>query len=126
MPSLSPEDAALFATLPSELARALYPDQSAEPFRITVLYPALAGAAAQAAGKLETAAVSHQVEPPAMEGEPPMHRTTFSLQQVEEFHELYHLVENAGGDGNIELLLNGKAVPLARELWLPLLWTLRS
>lgn len=125
MPALSPEDAALFATLPPELARALYPEQSAEPFRITVVYPQPAGETANAAAKLAQGAVAHEVDAPEAAGEAPQHRTTFSLQQVEEFHELYHLIGSAEGAGEVELLLNGKPVPLARELWLPLLWTLR-
>lgn len=126
MPSLPLEDAALFATLSPELARALYPEQSADPFRITVVYPQPDGEVAVAAGKLEQAALAHEVEPARAAGEAPRHRTTFSLHQVEEFHALYHLVGSAEGADEVELLLNDKAVPLARELWLPLLWTLRK
>jgi hypothetical protein len=126
LPPLSEEDAALFETLTPELARALYPDQSAAPFTITAIYRELEGDAGRAARALEAVAVAHEVEEAAGNDAPARHRTTFSLQQIEEFHELYHLAEQAIGAAAIELLLNGKAVPLTRELWLPLLWTLRE
>ena len=74
--------------------------------------------------ELEAAATRHVVVDTG--AEVPHHQTTFSLRQVEEFHELYHLAEAAIGVDNIDLLLNGKAVPLTRELWLPLLWSLRK
>ncbi|MGD8329255.1 MAG: hypothetical protein PVJ49_07440 [Acidobacteriota bacterium] len=123
---LTEQDAALFETLTPELARALYPDQSAAPFTITAIYPQLEGDAARAARELEAAAVAHAIEEAPGKDAPPRHRTTFSLRQIEEFHELYHLAEQAIGVADIEVLLNGKAVPLTRELWLPLLWTLRA
>jgi len=126
LPPLSAEDAALFETLTPELARALYPDQSAAPFTITAIYPELEGDAGRAVRELEAAAVAHEAQEAAESDAPPRHHTTFSLRQIEEFHELYHLAEKAIGAAGIELLLNGKAVPLTRELWLPLLWTLRQ
>jgi len=125
-PPLSEKDAALYETLPPELARALYPDQSIESFRITAIYPELPGDASAKARDLEAAAHAHVVEEPQGDGDPPVHRTTFSLQQIEEFHELYHLAEGAIGAADIELRLNDKEVPLTRELWLPLVWTLRK
>jgi hypothetical protein len=126
LPPLSKEDAALFDTLTPDLAQALYPDQSAAPFHITAMYPEFGGEAGQAARQLEAAADAHEVSEPDADDEAPLHRTTFSLRQIEEFHELYHLAEEAIGADRVELLLNGKAVPLTRELWLPLIWSLRK
>lgn len=126
LPPLSDEDAALFETLPPALARALFPDQSAEPFTITAIYPRLDGDSGKAAARIEAEALAHEARADAEKNDRPQHRTTFSLRQVEEFHELYHLVEGSIGAVEVELLLNGKSVPLARELWLPLLWTLRA
>ena len=123
---LPEEDAALLETLSPELARLLYPDQSTEPFRITAVYPELRGEAGQAAGRIQAAAVDHAVSEPRAPGQEPLHHTTFSLAQVEEFHELYHLAETTIGSGALELRLNGRRVPLARELWLPLIWGLRK
>jgi hypothetical protein len=121
--ALPEEDAALFETLTPELARLLYPEQVATPFRVTMVYPELRGGAATAGSRIEaTAERSESVT----ETDDPQRRTTFSLAQIEEFHELYHLVEASFGSAEIELLLNDRPVPLARELWLPLIWTLRK
>jgi len=125
-PALPKEDAALFETLTPDLARLLYPDQSTEPFRVTVVYPELSGDAGDAARKIEAEAAEHSTSEPASTDDGPLHHTTFSLAQIEEFHELYHLVETSIGSGGLELLLNDRRVPLARELWLPLIWTLRK
>lgn len=125
-PTLPEKDAALLETLTPDLARLLYPDQSTEPFRITVVYPELGGNAGKAARKIEADATDHSVSEPEATGDVRLHRTTFSLAQIEEFHELYHLAETFSGSGGLELLLNGRRVPLARELWLPLIWTLRK
>jgi len=108
------------------LARLLYPDQASEPFRVTVVYPDLRGDAGEAARKIEAGATEHSISEPDNAGRGSLHHTTFSLAQIEEFHELYHLVETSIGSGGVELLLNDRRVPLARELWLPLIWTLRK
>ncbi len=125
LPALPEEDAALLETLKPDLARLLYPDQSTEPFAITAVYPELGGDAAQSAGELEAAATEHTVVEPDVEGQASLHHTTFSLEQIEEFHELYHLAEGVIGADRLDVLLNGRTVPLTRELWLPLIWTLR-
>ncbi len=125
LPPLSEEDAALFETLTPDLARLLYPHQSSEPFSITVVYAELEGEAERKARELEAAA-AHEVSEADADGRGPLRRTTFSLRQIEEFHELYHLLEEAIGADHVELLLNGRAVPLTRELWLPLIWSLRK
>ncbi len=125
MPALSAEDAALLETLTPDLARLLYPDQSTEPFTITAVYPELEGDAARAAVELEAAATEHTVVETDVAGRVSLHHTTFSLDQIEEFHELYHLAEGAIGADRLDVLLNGRTIPLTRELWLPLIWTLR-
>ncbi len=119
------EDAALLETLTPELARLLYPEQVVTPFRITMVYPVLRGEAAEVGEKIEAVAEESESEP-GSEASDPSRRTTFALSQIEEFHELYHLAEASIGSGKIELLLNDRRVPLARELWLPLIWTLRK
>ena len=123
LPSLSEEDAALLETLTPDLARLLYPDQFTEPFSITATYPEFGGDDAR---RLEVAATAHEVLPAPADGRGSRHRTTFSMHQIEEFHELYHLAEAAIGADRVEVLLNGRKVPLTRELWLPLFWTLRK
>ena len=80
--------------------------------------------AEEAVRRIESIATEHSTSEPGPGQR--RHRTTFSLAQVEEFHELYHLIEVSTGSAERELLLNDRRVPLARELWLPLIWTLRK
>lgn len=126
LPTLSEDDAALLETLQPDLARLLYPDQSTEPFTITAVYPELGGDADQSARELEASATEHTIVQTDDAPQASLHHTTFSLDQIEEFHELYHLAEAAIGADRLDILLNGRTVPLTRELWLPLIWTLRS
>jgi hypothetical protein len=123
---LAPEDAELLETLSPELARLLYPDRIDGPFTVTAVYPQLEGEIGESARALASGAISHTVAEPAGEARTRRHRTTFSLAQIEEFHELYHLLQSAVGADRLTILLNDREVPLARELWLPLLWTLRK
>ena len=123
---LSPEDTALLETLSEELARALFPERDDSPFTITVTYPELGDDVVDVATQIEGRATEHSIEESAVEGQSARHRTMFTLQQLEEFHELYHLVEKAVGADRLQVLLNGRAVPLTRELWLPLIWELRK
>lgn len=47
------------------------------------------------------------------------HFATFGIDQVETLHELFSLVGEKPGS---EVLIKGKRVPYARELWLPFFW----
>ena len=112
LPPLSEDDAALLETLQPDLARLLYPDQSTEPFTITAVYPELGGDADQSARELEASATEHTIVQTDDAPRASLHHTTFSLDQIEEFHELYHLAEAAIGADRLEVLLNGRTVPL--------------
>ena len=112
--------------MPEELARALFPERDNGPFTITVTYPDLGDDVVDVVTQIEGRATAHSIEESSVEGQPARRRTTFTLRQLEEFHELYHLVEKAVGADRLDVLLNGRAVPLTRELWLPLIWELRK
>lgn len=92
---------------------------------MTVIYPDLGDESREDVEALQADATDHGVEEDVDPKGSPLRRTTFTLGQVEEFHALYHLAETAVGADNLELLLNDRQVPLARELWLPLIWSLR-
>jgi hypothetical protein len=124
--SLSKEDAALLASLTPEMAALLYPEHTAGPLTVTLIYPELDQPARPAASEIETAAADHEAVDAVVPGETARHRTTFTLQQVEQLHQLYHLLETTIGVDKVDILLSGRRLPLARELWLPLVWTLRS
>lgn len=124
--SLSKEDAALLATLPPDMAALLYPEHLAGPLTVTLIYPELDGPARAEADELENDATEHLVEEATVSGEAARHRTTFTMRQVEQLHQLYHLLETSIGVSQVGILLSGRRLPMARELWLPLIWTLRS
>ena len=124
--SLSKEDAALLATLPPDMAALLYPEHAAGPLTVTLVYPEADASARARATELESAATEHTVADSSTPGGAIRHRTTFTMRQVEQLHQLYHLLETTIGVTEVDILLNGRRVPMARELWLPLIWTLRS
>ena len=108
------------------MAALLYPEHTAGPLTVTLVYPEIAGAARDQAAELESDATQHSVDETMVSGGAVRHRTTFTMQQVEQLHQLYHLLETTIGVGEVDILLSGIRLPMARELWLPLIWTLRS
>lgn len=108
------------------MIRLLYPDQLGGPVEVRLTYPEVETDEADRARELEAAALKLAVDEPRRPGDRPLHRVTFTLRELEELHELYHLVERAAGSDRVEIEVNGHELPLVRELWLPLLWTLRS
>jgi hypothetical protein len=55
------------------------------------------------------------------QGDDRRHRATFQSTDAVELHELFQIVD---GPGACEVLVDGRPVPFARELWLPLVWLL--
>lgn len=47
------------------------------------------------------------------------HRATYGIDEVGALHDLFNLV---GDTPSCEILVKGKRVPFARELWLPFFW----
>ena len=50
-------------------------------------------------------------------------RAGFTTHEADALHELYQLV---GGRAGTEVLVDGKPVPYAVELWLPMFWLFRG
>lgn len=51
------------------------------------------------------------------------HSAIFGIDEVQRLHELFSLV---GDFPSCEILVSGKKVPYARELWLPFFWFFRK
>jgi hypothetical protein len=120
--SEQPSDAELAALHP-ELREAIF-GASALPFSITISFPRFDGenyakAMAIAAGANEL----KEVGAPGAPGENAFrHLATFVPgEQPVRIRDLYDLVGDVPGT---EVLVDGKPVPFARELWLPLVWFL--
>ena len=117
-PSTNPaRDARLLAELDDETTRLLFPERFTEPLRVTLVYPTLDEANNAKAKKLLRDA-EHSVD------EHGDHHATFTLAQLEPLHAMYALLEQQSVQ--LRVLLDDKTVPMVRELWLPLLWTLRA
>lgn len=112
-------DQELLAQLDEETARLLFPERFAGPLEITLIHPPLQGKAAKRARQLASGN-------PVEVDEDGTEHVTFTLRQLETLYEMYALLEANVDAGALRVLINGKQLPMVRELWLPLLWCLRS
>jgi hypothetical protein len=117
-------DAELFASLDDDSLRMLFPERFAGPLTVTLVHPPLDDATAARANELAGKAESTAAEP-AVGGAARVQRS-FEVARVEALHDYYTLIESTFGVDRIDILLDGQRVPMVRELWLPLLWLLRS
>lgn len=109
---------------PEELA-ALDPDLHAAlfgtppgPFSITIVFPPFDGPDYPRAVEMARAARDYR-EVERAEG--PRHRATFHSSDAVALRDLFQLVGSVEGS---DVLVDGRPVPYARELWLPLVWFL--
>lgn len=115
--SEQPSDEELAALHP-ELRAAIFGAESL-PFSITVSFPRFEGEAYARAAALAAEADEHQT---VGEGAAFRHLATFFPgDRPVRLRDLYEVV---GGVPGSEVLIDGKPVPYARELWLPLVWFL--
>ena len=117
-------DAELFASLDDDSLRMLFPERFAGALTVTLVHPPLDEAAAAKAGELAGEAEVSAAEP-AIGGAPRVQRT-FEMARIEPLHDYYALLQETFAVEEIDILLDGQRVPMVRELWLPLLWLLRS
>jgi len=116
LPQVVPKEEADIAHLSDEMADVLYPGRRARPLRLGLLFDAFGGPNYPRA--LELARRS-EVFRDVREGSELRHYAAFDADQARTFHELYQIV---GPIHTTEVLVDGRRVPYARELWLPLYW----
>jgi hypothetical protein len=109
---------------PEELA-ALDPDLHAAlfgprdlPFSITLVFPRFEGDAYARAVELARKATEYRE---VGSGEQFRHRARFFPGEALQLRDLFELT---GSQRGTEVLIDDRAIPYARELWLPLLWFL--
>ena len=129
-PIMSPQadaerDTRLIQSVDDATARMLFPERFQGPLSVTLVYPAFAEELAERAAQLETAAEVEHIDDPSS-GSVVARRATFDLAHIEELHALYSFLEVHADRSRVEVLIDGKRIPLVREIWLPLLWSLRS
>jgi len=113
-------DQQLVEQLDPEAARMLFPEQFPQPLRVTLQYPPLDEATANDAAEALARAESRE-ETPSGES-----TVTFTLDQADALHDLFALVDGKFGSAAVQVRINDQVLPMARELWLPLFWSLRS
>jgi len=113
-------DQQLLEQLDPETARMLFPEKFPRPLRVTLQYPPLDEGTASAAAEALALAESRD------ETTSGQSTATFTLAEVNALHDLFALVDGEFGAAAVEVRINDQVLPMARELWLPLFWSLRS
>jgi hypothetical protein len=115
LPDVVARNEADIGALSDELADVLYPGRRPRPFRIGVAFDAFAGPNYPRALALarRSPVYRESMTPPLR------HTASFAAAEADLLRELYEIVGPIGGT---EVLVDGKKVPYARELWLPLFW----
>jgi hypothetical protein len=101
--------------LSDDMAELLYPGWRPRPFRVSVAFDAVEGPVGERAVALARAADRYEAPSEAR----PQHVAAFTVKQAPALRELFEIV---GGRPATDVLVDGKRVPYARELWLPLAW----
>jgi hypothetical protein len=118
LPPVVPRAEADISHLSDRMADVLYPGRRPRPFRMGVVFEGWTGPEAERALDLARGADAYGQEP-GRNG--PLHRAEFGTGSARRLQELYSLV---GQRPETEVLFDGRRVPCARELWMPLFWIL--
>ena len=118
LPPVVPREEEDIAHLSDEMADVLYPGRRTRPFRMGLVFEAPAGPGGARALELARGADAY-AEEAGRRG--PLHRAEFGAASAARLRDLFALV---GGGAGTEVLVDGRRVPYARELWLPLFWIL--
>jgi len=116
LPPVVPKEESDISHLSDEMAEILYPGRRRRPFRMGIVFDAFEGPEYDQA--LELARRSPEYREQAS-GSAPSHHAAFDTRGAWTLRELFRLVGERPGT---EVLVDGKEVPYARELWLPLFW----
>jgi hypothetical protein len=116
LPPLVPREEADISHLSDEMADILYPGRRPRPFRMGVAFDAFEGPGYPRAVEL---ARQSPVYRETGEGGRPVHHAAFDSGSAGLLHQLFDLVGSRPGT---EVLVDGRRVPYAREIWLPLFW----
>ena len=116
LPPLVPREEADISHLSDEMADILYPGRRPRPFRMGVTFDAFDGPGFARAVEL---ARRSPVYRETSEGSRRVQHAAFDSGGAGILRELFEIV---GGRPGTEVLVDGRRVPYAREIWLPLFW----
>lgn len=116
LPEVVPKQEADISHLSDEMADLLYPGRRQRPFRMGVVFDNFGGPNYPRA--LEIARRS-PVYREIGSGAGMRHQAEFDASEARTMRDLYNIV---GEIHTTEVLVEGRRVPYAREIWLPLYW----
>ena len=116
LPPVVPKEETDISHLSDEMADLLYPGRRPRPFRMGVVFEAFSGPNYPRALDLaRRSPVYRETGVPAAL----VHSAEFEAKDARLLRELYEIVGPITGT---EVTVDGRRVPYARELWLPLFW----
>jgi hypothetical protein len=116
LPPVVPREEADISHLSDEMADILYPGRRPRPFRVAIEFEFFDGPEHERAVALARRAPLYHEK---TEGDRRLHHAAFETRQASEMRALFQLVGSRPGT---EVLVDGKRVPYATDLWLPLVW----
>lgn len=116
LPRVVPKEESDISHLSDEMADLLYPGRRPRPFRIGLSFAAFDGPQGERAAVLARRSPVHREEP-GREGA--VHHAAFDAGDARVLRDLFEIVKDRPGT---EVLVDGRKVPYAHELWLPLFW----
>ncbi len=116
LPPVVPRAESDISHLSDEMADILYPGARPRPFRISVAFDAFEG---EEGSRALTLARRSPLYAERTEDGILRHEAAFDTKDARVLRDLFHIVGNRPGT---DVKVDGKRVPYARELWLPLLW----
>jgi hypothetical protein len=116
LPRVVPREEADISHLSDEMAERLYPGRRPRPFLIGVSFAAFEGQEYDRAVALARQSPAYREETGRDGG---VHHAAFDAGAARTLRDLFELVKGRPGT---EVLVDGKKVPYAHELWLPLVW----
>jgi hypothetical protein len=116
LPRVVPKEETDIEHLSDEMSDLLYPGRRPRPFRVGIRFPAFEGS-----GYEQAVAVARRSPVYRDEAGPDgtVHHAAFEAAEARSLLDLFELVRGRPG---MEVLVDGKKVPYAHELWLPLFW----
>lgn len=115
LPPVVPKEEVDISHLSDDMAQLLYPGRRPRTFRVSVSFEAWQGEGWDRALELARASAAYR----GPEGSRTDHAASFGVGQAAALRELFEIV---GARPGTDVRIDGKRVPYARELWLPLAW----
>jgi hypothetical protein len=116
LPRVVPKEEADISSLSDEMAELLYPGRRPRPFRIGLRFDRFEGPGLEPALALARRSPAFRE---AIGREGPEYHAAFGVSQARTLRDLFEIVKERP---DLDVLVDGKRLPYAHELWLPLVW----